>query len=76
MVSNEVIIFLGEVAVPMDAANGYFILRKVVLCHPSINSKLNMSCRFPVARSYLKPTSAHILFFLIDLLFLIFCPAF
>lgn len=39
MISNDVIIFLGEVPLPMDAAKGYFILRKVVLFHPSINSK-------------------------------------
>ena len=45
-VSNEVIIFLGEAPVPMDAAKGYFILRKVVLCHPSINSRFKYVLSF------------------------------
>lgn len=55
--------FLGEVPLPMDAAKGYFILRKVVLCHPSINNKfkyvLSFSSCQELSKHHLNP---HLIF--------------
>ena len=39
MISNEVIIFWGEVPVPMDVAKGYFILRNKICLLCSGESK-------------------------------------
>ena len=55
-VSNEVIIFL-------DAAKGYFILRKVVICHPSINSKFKYVLLFSSCQELSKHhLSPHLIF--------------
>ena len=54
--SNEVIIFL-------DAAKGYFILRKVVICHPSINSKFKYVLSFSSCQELSKHhLSPHLIF--------------